>query len=63
MEADSMHKRLIPLSALLLICILLLNAGVAWAQSLYFEVPEVIVDVYWNDDGTSSQLRHEQHLR
>ena len=49
-----MHKRLIPLSALLLICVLLLNAGVAWAQSLYFEVPEVIVDVYWNDDGTSS---------
>lgn len=49
-----MHKRLIPLSALLLIFILLLNAGVALAQSLYFAVPKVIVDVYWNDDGTSS---------
>jgi len=54
MEAESMHKRLIPLSALLLISILLLSAGMALAQSLYFEVPEVIVDVYWNDDGTSS---------
>lgn len=49
-----MHKRLYTLSTLLIVCLLLFTTGVALAQAYYTEVPQVIVDVYWNADGTSS---------
>lgn len=54
-----MHpKRPIKIRALLLSFFLLLIAAPipssGFAQSYYFSVPELIVNVYWNDDGTSS---------
>lgn len=49
-----MHKRLYTLSTLLIVCLLLFSTGAALAQSYYTQVPQVIVDVYWNSDGTSS---------
>lgn len=33
---------------------ILLSAGSALAQSYYFELPQEIVHVYWNEDGTQS---------
>lgn len=49
-----MPKRSAILSILIILGLLLANVGVAFAQNYYTEVPEVVVDVYWNSDGTSS---------
>jgi len=42
------------ITLLSLLCILLFLPGNAFAQSYSFSLPEQFVDVYWNDDGTSS---------
>jgi hypothetical protein len=42
------------LAALLVLFILLFFPGITLAQSYSFSLPEQFVDVYWNDDGTSS---------
>lgn len=47
-----MRKRLI--SILLLITLLLVIFSPAKAQSYYFQVPKLNVDVYWNSDGSIS---------
>ena len=49
-----MRKRSVVLSLILIMGLLLANVGVALAQNYYTEVPQVIVDVYWNSNGTSS---------
>lgn len=49
------NKRFILLTGIILIALLsLLLPIIAFAQSYSFSLPEQYVDVYWNEDGTSS---------
>lgn len=47
-------KKLRPGLLFILITMLLALPGAALAQDLYFQVPEMLVDVYWENDGTAT---------
>jgi hypothetical protein len=47
-----MRKRLLSLFILVMLC--LSPAGSAFAQTYYFQVPKLTIDIYWNEDGTLS---------
>ncbi len=49
-----MRKRLVVVIAIFLL--LLTQSSSALAQVYYFQVPELTIDVFWNEDGTSSIL-------
>jgi hypothetical protein len=49
---NPMRKRLISIFILVALCISL--TGAAFAQSYYFQVPQLTIDVFWNEDGTLS---------
>jgi hypothetical protein len=54
MHPEKTDKRKPLLLSLFLVLVAFLIPSSSFAQSYYFSNPETIVNVYWNDDGTSS---------
>jgi hypothetical protein len=47
-------KRTLFVSAFMLLTLILILPGAAFAQTYSFRLPQQFIDVYWNEDGTSS---------